>query len=165
MRQEESPLLPTKGLALPDPGIERIVFVAGVATIIALALALIPAYRSHQRAESPPAPDAAPARAAFVAGKTASRAATSSSATPVQLRIAASRGDCWIEVREHSSTGRVLYEGTLERGKSVSLVVKRFWIRFGASESVDVALDGKPVAVPSGTVDVLVTPAGIQSAA
>ena len=151
---------------MPDTGLERIVFVVGVATIVALALALIPAYRGHQRSESPLSAKPAAAGAGFGAGKTAASAATPLAAAPVKLRIAASRGDCWIEVRERSSTGRVVYEGTLEQGKSFSLVVKRLWIRFGVSQSVDVALDGKPVAVPGGTVDVLVTPAaGVQSAA
>ena len=152
---------------MPDTGIERIVFGVGVVTIVALALALalVPACRNHERAESAPAATPAAAKAGFGAGKTAARAATAPTATPVKLRITASSGDCWVEVRERSSTGRLLYEGTLVQGKSFSLIVKRLWVRFGAAGSVDVALDGKPVAVPEGTVDVLVTPAGIQSAA
>ena len=165
MRQEESPLLPTKGLAVPDTGIERIVFVAGVAAILGLVAALIPAYLSQERGDSTPAPKPAPARLSFEAGKTAAPAAIAPAASPVRLTIAATRADCWIQVRERSATGKVLYEGTLTQGTSFSLLAKRFWIRFGASQRVDVAVDGNPVAVPEGTVDVLVTADGIALAA
>jgi hypothetical protein len=165
VRQEESPLLPTKGLAVPDTGIERIVFVVGVVAIVGLFAALIPTYLSQERADSPLAPKPAPAKVAFAAGKTAVAAAIPPAASPVQLRIAATRADCWIQVRERSATGKVLYEGTLTQGTSLGLVAKRFWIRFGAAQRVDVALDGKPVPVPDGTVDVHVTADGVALAA
>ena len=82
----------------------------------------------------------------------------------VRLSLAAARGNCWVEVRSSSSKGKVLYVGTLLKGKSFKLVVSKLWIRFGAPENIQLELNGKVVTIPSGTLDVLVTPTGIKPA-
>jgi RodZ C-terminal domain len=73
-------------------------------------------------------------------------------ASPVVLVVTASRGDCWLEVRRGSETGLVRYAATLPLGQTVRFQGSRFWVRFGGASNVDVLFGGKPVAVPSGTV-------------
>jgi hypothetical protein len=60
----------------------------------------------------------------------------------------------------------VLYEGILTSGKSISVEGARLAIRFGAAANVDLTLNGKRVAaLPRGTTDVVVTPAGVRAGA
>jgi len=73
------------------------------------------------------------------------------------LVVTASRGECRLEVRRGSPTGPVRYSATLAAGQSVRLPGSRFWIRFGAASNVDVTIGGKPVDLPSGTVDLVVS--------
>jgi uncharacterized protein DUF4115 len=170
---------------MPDSRSERIVFSAGVAAILALLLALIPAYRSYQNSESSESSSITSRSAVGVeaayraaeASRSPRRTATPARATPrtilpataepkaVRLSLSASRGDCWLEIRERSATGKVLFAGTMEQGKSFKFAASRIWILFGAPENVDLILNGKRAAIPSGTLDVLVTPGGVRTAA
>ncbi len=115
------------------------------------------------RSSPPPAPreshpipvdqPAAPERAAPVA-------------RPVPaVRVLAARGDSWAEVRKGSETGGVLYAGILVEGDSRTFRNRRLWIRFGAPENVDASIGGKPAPLPSGTLNMLVTPRGFIAAA
>jgi hypothetical protein len=72
-----------------------------------------------------------------------------------QLTISATRGDCWVEVRAGSSTGRLLYEGTLAAGNSIRFNREKLWLRLGAASNVDVVVNGRPSEVPPGTVELL----------
>lgn len=174
---------------MPDSRPERILFIAGLAAIVALGVALIPAYRHYQRA----APDAAPSlvrtSAPSRAEQTAYRPPETRRAGPAQpvsaprrpatvtppaarpetqalkVTLVAPRGDCWVEVRERTSDGKVLYSGTLEQGDSFKAAVERLWIRFGAPQNVDLVLNGERAPVPTGTLNVVVTRAGVASAA
>ena len=79
--------------------------------------------------------------------------------------IDAARGPCWLEVHAGSSTGKLLYTGVLEQGKTLSFEKTVLWIRFGAPENVDLTLNGKPLRnVPQGSANVLVTPRGTRPA-
>ena len=72
----------------------------------------------------------------------------------VQLTLAATRGSSWVEVRAGSSTGKVLYAGTLAAGASKQFESSaRIWVRFGGAGNVDAVLDGKPLPIPAGTYD------------
>lgn len=80
----------------------------------------------------------------------------------VRLVISANRGDCWLQVRRGSSTGKLLYDGFLYQGAREDFRGSRLWVRFGNAGNVNVTLNGDPLAgIPAGTSDVLVTPAGI----
>jgi hypothetical protein len=107
----------------------------------------------------PPATTAATPRgtvaATTTATRTASRPARRASGTSTLL-VAASRGDCWLEVRRGAATGETLYSGILTQGDSVEVRGKRFWIRFGAAANVDVTIGGSRAVVPAGTADVVV---------
>ena len=84
---------------------------------------------------------------------------------PPTVRLTAARGDCWAEVRRGSDAGAVLYAGILARGEARTFRGKRFWIRFGAPEAVDASIDGRPAAIPDGTLNVIVTRRGFSVAA
>jgi hypothetical protein len=93
----------------------------------------------------PPAPPAAPARPS---------PSPAVAAVPVVVRAA--NGDCWMQARAGSEDGRLLYEGTLEQGKSIRFAVKRLWLRLGAASHVVVTVGGKERTVGTGTVDLLI---------
>lgn len=71
------------------------------------------------------------------------------------LSVAATRGDCWVEVRAGSATGEVLYAGTLATGSSLKFNRPKLWLRLGAASHVDVVVNGEPSAVPHGTVELI----------
>ena len=65
-------------------------------------------------------------------------AAKPATRTPVKLSITASRGPSWILIRRESTTGSVLYDGTLTQGRSVSLAGPKLYAEFGALRNLDV---------------------------
>lgn len=72
------------------------------------------------------------------------------------LILAATRGDCWVEVRAGSATGQALYSGTLASGRSLRFNRPKLWLRLGAASNVDIVVNGHPSSVPSGTVELTV---------
>jgi hypothetical protein len=59
----------------------------------------------------------------------------------------AARGSVWLEVHAGSATGRLLYQGTLERGKSVPLTARRVWMNVGVPENLRLRVNGRSLAV------------------
>lgn len=72
------------------------------------------------------------------------------------LILAATRGDCWVEVRSGSPTGETLHSGTLPAGRTLRFNRPRLWLRLGAASNVDIMVNGRPSAVPPGTVELTV---------
>jgi hypothetical protein len=72
------------------------------------------------------------------------------------LTLAATRGDCWVEVRAGSATGKALYSGTLASGSSLRFNQPKLWLRLGAASNVDIMVNGRPSTVPPGTVELTV---------
>ena len=103
-----------------------------------------------------------------VRGQTGTRAAAPTRApvpaTQSKVTLAASRGDCWMEVRAGSSTGRLVYVGTLTKGKSLRATAAKLWMRLGRPQNVDLEVNGKASPIPTGTFDVLVTPRNVRPA-
>ena len=66
-------------------------------------------------------------------------------------------------MRAGSATARTLFIGILERGSRRTFEAKAIWVRFGAAERVEATLAGKPVAIPAGTVNVIVTAGGLHA--
>jgi len=77
-------------------------------------------------------------------------------------RTAATGAATWLEVRDGSSTGEVLYSGTLEPGASQEFTSTRLWARLGGAANVDVTLNGKPVPMPAGTYDAVFDSSGFH---
>lgn len=78
------------------------------------------------------------------------------------LRLSAVRGPVWLLVREGSSDGRVLYEDTLEAGRSLPFGRRPLWVRIGAPWNLDVLIKGRPTPIPpsSAPENILVTETG-----
>lgn len=86
---------------------------------------------------------------------TAKRAAAKPRARAT-LAVTATRGDCWVEVRAGSAEGQSLYSGILALGNTVRFDGPQLWLRLGAASHVDVVVNGRPSAVPPGTVELSV---------
>jgi len=108
---------------------------------------------------APPAQTRPTTRAALPA---APRTATQP-VTVARIALVATRGPCWLSVHLGSATGRSVYQGTLERGRTARFSSTRLWIRIGAPWNVDATLNGKAVQLPASTGDVVVTPAGLSA--
>jgi cytoskeleton protein RodZ len=81
----------------------------------------------------------------------------------VELVVTADGGASWVEAHSDSATGPLLFQGTLESGRELRLAGRRIWLRLGAASNVSLALNGRSTPTELfGTVDVLVTPQGIQ---
>ena len=81
----------------------------------------------------------------------------------VTLEVSAPRGDSWVVVRSGSSHGPILFEGTLEKGRTLSLERRRLWLRLGAATNLDVLVNGSPPPVELyGTLDAIVSAAGFR---
>jgi cytoskeleton protein RodZ len=82
-----------------------------------------------------------------------------------KLLVTATRGSSWLQVHVGSPTGRLLFQGTLERKTSMPFSAKRLWINVGAPENLTVKLNGKFRRLPGGGPQVVVvTPKGIRRA-
>jgi hypothetical protein len=75
-------------------------------------------------------------------------------AASVVLR--AVRGDSWLAVHLRNAAGKQVFQGTLERGKSLAFTSKRLWINMGAPENLVVKVNGKRRALPRGSPSVVV---------
>ena len=58
----------------------------------------------------------------------------SQSAVVDVVRVSASRGDCWLEVRRDGPDGRILYSDTLTRGKTKLVHGSELHLRWHADE-------------------------------
>lgn len=98
----------------------------------------------------PPAPKAPPVN------KPAARKRPAAGAPQLlTVRIVASRGDCWVSARRGSQTGSVLADRVLASGNTLSLRARRIWLELGAAGNVDVSVNGKPRAIPTGTTQIV----------
>lgn len=86
-------------------------------------------------------------------------------AQPVaRLVLTAARGDCWVQVRAGSVSGRLLFEGTLEQGQAKRFTRKRLWLEVGAASNLNVRLNGRRVqSFPQGPAIVVVTAKGVRT--
>jgi cytoskeleton protein RodZ len=68
-------------------------------------------------------------------------------AKPVSFRlyVRALHGNCWMEVRNWSDSGKSRFTGTVEPGQSQRFVARRLWISFGNPGNLAVVFNGKVV--------------------
>jgi hypothetical protein len=80
-------------------------------------------------------------------------------APPTRLQFVGRRRGTYLVVRRNSSTGPVLFQGTLRPGATNVLNGKRFWLLVKRSSGVRFTLAGKPVSLPAGrNLKLIVTP-------
>jgi cytoskeletal protein RodZ len=66
--------------------------------------------------------------------------------TKTRLVLSAVNGDCWMQVRSRSATGKLLYEGTLQSGQTQRFVDdKKLWLQLGAPVYLKGLLNGDSV--------------------
>ena len=162
---------------MPQTKLERLLAFVGMLAIAALIAMIVPAWLQYRDAIAASRglstrPEAAAtlttSNVTATTGVTTTGANGAPLATsprpgwPMRLGITAARGDCWLEVHSLSATGKLLYVGVLNEGKTVAVSGRKLWIRFGAGENVDLTLDGKIEQVPAGAANVLVTTNGVQ---
>jgi hypothetical protein len=68
---------------------------------------------------------------------------------PVSFRlyVRAVTGNCWMDVRNWSSSGKSRFTGTVEPGQSQRFVSRRLWINFGNPANLAMVYDGRVVHV------------------
>ena len=80
-------------------------------------------------------------------------------ATPARGRaklvVRAAEGGSWMEVRAGTSSGRLLYSGTLEQGQSKPFEARRLQLALAKPQNVVVRLNGNRVQLPAGTAFVV----------
>ena len=71
---------------------------------------------------------------------------------PVLARtlLTAARGACWLQVYSETTSGPLLYEGTLEQGQKLPLVKRRLWVVAGNPSALSVRLNGRTRLLPGG---------------
>jgi hypothetical protein len=75
------------------------------------------------------------------------------------------RGDCWLQIRQGTASGAVLYQGLLADGTTLTFRSRSLWLRVGAPWNLDVRRGGRVLpGMPSQTANVLLTPAGLRAA-
>jgi Helix-turn-helix domain len=83
----------------------------------------------------------------------------------VRLHVIAARGPCWLQVHRNSATGKILYQGTLERGQGQIFTARKLWITLDRPENLRTILNERSRRLPVGGVKtLLVTPRGIRPA-
>jgi Helix-turn-helix domain/RodZ C-terminal domain len=99
-------------------------------------------------------------------GKVSTRPARpAGAANVVRLHVIAARGPCWLQVHRNSATGKILYQGTLERGQRQTFTAKKLWITLDRPENLRTILNERSRRLPVGGVKtLLVTPRGIRPA-
>jgi helix-turn-helix protein/uncharacterized protein DUF4115 len=86
-------------------------------------------------------------------------------ALPSHAVLAATRGPCWLEIREGSPSGALVYEGVLQQGqtRTVSLAHGEVWMDVGDPPNLDVRLAGKIVpGLPTQAGTVLLSRRGLS---
>jgi cytoskeleton protein RodZ len=86
------------------------------------------------------------------------------SSKKAKLILYAEGGDCWLQVRSKSATGKLLYEGTLQAGQTQRFVDdKRIWVQLGAPAYLKGTVNGERIRnMPDGPAVAVVKPDGLQ---
>jgi hypothetical protein len=74
----------------------------------------------------------------------------------VRLIVKAKRGNCWLEVHSGSATGRIIFQGTLERGQRHVFTGDKLWITLDRPENLGTVLNGHSRILPGGGVKTLI---------
>jgi hypothetical protein len=135
-----------------------------VVAVLAASIAVL-AWRLSARGShhARPAPSTAQRRTTTRAALPAAPRTATQPQTVARIVLVARRGRCWLSIHLGSATGRLVYQRTLEQGRTARFVSTRLWIRIGAPWNLDATLNGKAVQLPASTGDVVVTSAGLRA--
>ena len=107
---------------------------------------------AHSNEVAPPPPAATPRTP-----QTQTQPAATSRSPPkaASVRIAATRGDCWVVAHARSADGPVLMARVVRSGEQVTMRARRIWLELGAAGNVDITLNGKARPIPFGTTNLV----------
>ncbi len=80
---------------------------------------------------------------------------------PFAVELLAVRGPTWVSVRRGSQTGPVLFDGTIERGKSQGFTQKRLWVNVAVPRNMVVKVEGRRLGALRDEI-VIVSPQGVR---
>lgn len=85
---------------------------------------------------------------------------------PVSFRLylRAVNGNCWMDVRNWSSSGKAVFTGTVELGQDQRWIKRRLWINFGAPANLAIVFNGHLVHIQRAG-SYLFSPRGFSRAA
>ncbi len=130
-----------------------------VAAAVTLAIVLPRSHHTRPPVSSPPTTAAqqqgppttavapAPASTGPILVTTTSGYSEYRTAAPATI-VLAGTGRCWVEIRQSSSNGQVLYEGILVAGESRT-IAGSVWVRLGNPTEVVLTVNGQALAPPS----------------
>jgi hypothetical protein len=157
--EEDAPPRPRRSAPPPSRGVQvqsRVVLLTllGIATVTALVI--VAWTRGEPQKKEPVGLGTTPAQTPVVVKPHATTKA-------VRLIVAAKRGNVWLEVHSGSATGRIIFQGTLERGQRKLFSAQRLWITLDRPENLGAVLNGRSRVLPAGGVKTLiVTSRGIR---
>jgi hypothetical protein len=127
-----------------------------VAVVVLVSLVVAAAWHSSGSGRTPTTPAKQPAHAA--------KKSSTPRAVPY-LQIQGIGGSSYVLVHRNGPTGRLLFQGTIEQGRTEPFDGKRFWVSVSSPENLRILVHGKRVTLRSGKPVVLtVTPSGVQTA-
>jgi cytoskeleton protein RodZ len=81
-----------------------------------------------------------------------------------RLYVRGITGNCWMDVRNWSASGKSRFTGTVELGQSQRFVARRLWVSFGNPGNLAIVFNGKVARLTRGGAYVF-TPRGYSRAA
>jgi helix-turn-helix protein len=158
--EEDAPARPRRSAPPPSRGVQvqsRVVLLTLLGIAAVTALVIVAWTRGEPQKKEPVGLGAAPAQP-----PTRSKPTVTSTNT-VHFIVTAKRGNCWLEVHSGSATGRILFQGTLERSQRKLFTGRKLWITLDRPENVNTILNGHTKLLPGGSVKTLiVTARGIR---
>jgi cytoskeleton protein RodZ len=118
---------------------------------------------SHQSAARQSAPPARGSSVAAGAPRVVTKPKTARVLAPSSALISATRGRCWLLVRDGGPSGTTLFEGTLEQGQAKRFQVSsRLWVRMGRPDALDIHVAGRVVnGLPGTPSNLVLTRSGV----
>jgi hypothetical protein len=169
--QPDEPLIVPERFARPGPllggvGLLRPLVAVGVIVAIVAAVAAWQLNRSSGSKHGTPPPPSLPTTTGSTTPKKNQQQHVVAR-LPSRAMLVASRGACWLEVRQGNQNGALIYENTLQQGQTlpVKLTSGPVWIRIGDPAKLDIRLGGKLVqGLPAQTANVLLDRRGLKLA-
>jgi cytoskeleton protein RodZ len=154
--EEESPSRPRRSAPPPSRGVQvqsRVVLLTLLGIASVTALVIVAWTRGEPQKKEPVGLGSAPTQQAAVSKPPV--APTNS----VRFIVTAKRGNCWLEVHSGTATGRILFQGTLERSQRKLFNGSKLWITLDRPENLNTILNGHTRLLPGGGVKTLVVTA------
>ena len=166
--REEEPLAPQRlRRQTRSRAVESNFVVVALAGIIAVTILVVVAWKFGSSGTETPAtlPNALPGTTTTPQTTTSHTGSGGQASTKTRLVLSAVGGDCWLQVRSRSGTGKLLYEGTLQAGQTQRFVDdKRLWLQLGSPNNLRATVNGKVVHnLPGGPAIVVAKANGVRT--